>query len=44
MAENDFVKDTPAEANPTFGCPTDTPDTCVEMPGKDPIREFSDWK
>lgn len=39
---NDVVSDTPAEANPFFGCETAAPDTCP-APGLDPIFNFMDY-
>lgn len=42
---NDYVSDTPEEANPTSGCPSDagpSPDTCPST-GVDPIHNFMDY-
>lgn len=39
---NDAVSDTPAEADPFFGCQTAKPDTCP-APGLDPIFNFMDY-
>ncbi len=40
-AANDRMTDTPAEATPTFGCPTGK-DTC-SAPGVDPAENFMDY-
>ncbi len=39
---NDVVADTPAEANPFFGCTLMPPDTCP-APGLDPIYNYMDY-
>ena len=38
----DLVADTPAEANPQFGCPTGA-DSCPAIAGLDPIENFMDY-
>lgn len=39
---NDWVRDTPREAQPNFGDCSTKPDTCTQ-PGKDPISNFMDY-
>jgi hypothetical protein len=39
---NDYVADTPEEAEPASGCPPDTEDTCPS-PGSDPIHDYLDY-
>ncbi|KDQ49699.1 hypothetical protein JAAARDRAFT_42636 [Jaapia argillacea MUCL 33604] len=41
--DGDSVADTPAEALPTFGCPTVAADSCPGDPGLDPIHNFMDY-
>jgi hypothetical protein len=38
----DYVDDTPAERNPTFGCP-EGQDSCGSEPGLDPIHNYMDF-
>lgn len=38
----DQVRDTPAEANPTYGCPTGTRNTCT-APGSDSVRNYMNY-
>mmetsp|Transcript_114340 Transcript_114340/g.323278 ORF Transcript_114340/g.323278 Transcript_114340/m.323278 type:complete len:291 (+) Transcript_114340:30-902(+) len=40
--KNDQVKDTPAQGGPTYGCPTNEPDTC-DREGVDPIHNYMDY-
>ena len=42
---NDEVDDTPAQAEPTSGCPTTKPDTCTgsQWPGADLISNYMDY-
>ncbi|KAG8898183.1 hypothetical protein FRB99_007627 [Tulasnella sp. 403] len=39
----DHISDTPAEARPTFDCPTEADDSCPGQPGLDPIHNFMDY-
>ncbi len=41
-AKGDLVADTPAEAEPSFGC-EGRRDTCADDPGFDPVRNFMDY-
>ncbi len=41
-ARGDLVADTPAEADPSFGC-EGRRDTCAADPGFDPVRNFMDY-
>ena len=40
--QGDLIGDTPAEAEPSFGCDT-TRDTCPTDPGLDPVHNFMDY-
>jgi hypothetical protein len=40
--DGDLVGDTPAEAEPSFGCNAQR-DTCASDPGNDPVRDFMDY-
>jgi hypothetical protein len=39
----DAAGGTPAEANAAFGCPPLSTDTCPELAGRDPVRNFMDY-
>ncbi|EMR71738.1 putative metalloprotease protein [Eutypa lata UCREL1] len=39
----DEISDTPAQAGPVQGCPTETPDSCPDQPGVDNADNFMDY-
>ena len=39
----DQAAGTPAEASAAFGCPSRTTDSCPELAGRDPVRNFMDY-
>ncbi|KAF2836915.1 zincin [Patellaria atrata CBS 101060] len=42
--DGDFISDTPFQRVSTDGCPTKpVKDTCVDLPGEDPIHNFMDY-
>ncbi len=43
-SSGDLVSDTPSEEQPQYGCPTNTPDSCLEDAGVDPIHNVRDYQ